>query len=82
MGAETGRSGPARLAAVRHVLYLIFNEGYVSSAGPDLHRRELSGEAIRLARAVHELLPGLGEVTGLLALMLLAADPRALRNRK
>jgi RNA polymerase sigma factor (sigma-70 family) len=60
-----------RLDAVLHVLYLIFNEGHTSSAGPDLRRVELSAEAIRLARAVHTLLPGDGEVAGLLALMLL-----------
>ncbi|MFJ2780733.1 MULTISPECIES: RNA polymerase sigma factor [unclassified Kitasatospora] len=63
---------PARLDVVLHVLYLIFNEGYTSSAGPDLRRVELSREAIRLARAVHTLLPDDGEVTGLLALMLLS----------
>ncbi|MFI6843141.1 sigma-70 family RNA polymerase sigma factor [Kitasatospora sp. NBC_00085] len=62
---------PARLDAVLHVLYLIFNEGYASSAGPDLQRVELAREAIRLTRAVHALLPEDGEVTGLLALMLL-----------
>ncbi|MBG0559863.1 RNA polymerase sigma factor [Actinoplanes aureus] len=62
---------PRRLAAVLHVLYLIFNEGHTSSAGPDLRRVELSAEAVRLARAVHALLPGDSEVTGLLALMLL-----------
>src|SRR5262249_28245009 len=60
-----------RLGAVLHVLYLIFNEGYVSTAGPSLHRRELSAEAIRLARMVHRLLPGAAEGTGVLALMLL-----------
>ncbi|MGW4897172.1 RNA polymerase sigma factor [Kitasatospora sp. NPDC004240] len=62
---------PARLDAVLHVLYLIFNEGYASSAGPDLRRVELSREAIRLTRAVHAILPDDGEVAGLLALMLL-----------
>jgi RNA polymerase sigma factor (sigma-70 family) len=65
-----------RLAAVLHVLYLIFNEGYVSTSGPSLQRRELSAEAIRLARIARRLLPDDGEVTGLLALMLLI-DARA-----
>ena len=60
-----------RLRAVLHVLYLIFNEGYTATSGPDLHRGELTGEAIRLTRTVHRLLPGDGEVAGLLALMLL-----------
>ena len=46
------------LGAVLHVLYLIFNEGYASSSGPDLQRVDLSNEAIRLTRAVHHLLPG------------------------
>ncbi|MFI9063653.1 RNA polymerase sigma factor [Streptomyces sp. NPDC053429] len=62
---------PARLDAVLHVLYLMFNEGYTSSSGPDLQRAPLAREAVRLARAVHALLPDDGEVTGLLALMLL-----------
>ncbi|MBF9069301.1 RNA polymerase sigma factor [Streptacidiphilus fuscans] len=62
---------PARLDAVLHVLYLIFNEGYASSTGAELRRVELSREAIRLTRAVHALLPDDAEVTGLLALMLL-----------
>lgn len=60
-----------RLAAVLHVLYLIFNEGYASTSGPALHRSELAAEAIRLARLVHGLLPDDAEVAGLLALMLL-----------
>jgi predicted RNA polymerase sigma factor len=60
-----------RLDAVLHVLYLIFNEGHTSSAGPDLRRVDLSAEAIRLARALHALLPDGSEVAGLLALMLL-----------
>jgi len=69
-----------RLAAVLHVLYLIFNEGYASSVGPDLQRRELAGEAIRLARAVRAVLPDDGEVAGLLALMLLTDARRAARS--
>jgi RNA polymerase sigma factor (sigma-70 family) len=63
--------GTERLRVVLHVLYLIFNEGYTASAGSELHRADLALEAIRLARAVHEQLPADGEVTGLLALMLL-----------
>jgi RNA polymerase sigma factor (sigma-70 family) len=69
-----------RLAAVLHVLYLIFNEGYASTAGPLLQRVELSAEAIRLARIVHRLLPEDGEVTGLLALMLLTDARRPART--
>jgi predicted RNA polymerase sigma factor len=69
-----------RLAAVLHVLYLVFNEGYASTSGPDLHRKELSAEAIRLARLVHRLLPDDGEVTGLLALMLLTDARRPART--
>jgi RNA polymerase sigma factor (sigma-70 family) len=69
-----------RLREVLHVLYLIFNEGYTSSAGPSLHRCELSSEAIRLARIVHRLLPADPEVTGLLALMLLTDARRTART--
>jgi RNA polymerase sigma factor (sigma-70 family) len=72
---------PARLAAVLHVLYLIFNEGYTASSGDRLHRVELTAEAIRLARQLHGRLPGDGEVAGLLALMLLTDARRPARTR-
>jgi RNA polymerase sigma factor (sigma-70 family) len=70
----------ASLEAVLHVLYLVFNEGYAPSSGPAAHRVDLSNEAIRLARAVHGLLPQDGEVTGLLALMLLSDARRPARS--
>ena len=69
-----------RSAAVLHVLYLIFTEGYAATAGPRLHRGELTTEAIRLTRIVHRLLPDDGEVAGLLALMLLTDARRAART--
>jgi predicted RNA polymerase sigma factor len=70
-----------RMRAVLHVLYLIFNEGHTATSGPDLQRRELTGEAIRLTRALHALLPRDGEIAGLLALMLLTDARRAARTR-
>ena len=76
-------SGPERterLGAVLHVLYLIFNEGYAATTGPNLQRVELSTEAIRLARMVHRVLPDDGEATGLLALMLLTDARRPART--
>jgi predicted RNA polymerase sigma factor len=69
-----------RLSAVLHVLYLIFNEGYTSTSGDALHRTDLSNEAIRLARAVCQHLPGSGDAAGLLALMLLTDARRAART--
>ena len=69
-----------RLAAVLHVLYLIFSEGYSSSVGAALQRTDLSNEAIRLARGVRAMLPTDGEVAGLLALMLLTDARRAART--
>ena len=70
----------ARLAAVLHVLYLVFSEGYASTSGASLQRTELAAEAIRLTRIVHRLLPEDGEVTGLLALMLLTDARRPART--
>jgi len=69
-----------RLGAVLHVLYLVFSEGYTSSVGQDLHRTDLSNEAIRLTRTLYALLPKDGEVCGLLALMLLTDARRAART--
>jgi len=69
-----------RLPAVLRVLYLIFNEGYASSIGMQMQRLDLAREAIRLTRAMKALLPDDGEVTGLLALMLLTDARRAART--
>jgi predicted RNA polymerase sigma factor len=75
---------PERLAAVLEVLYLIFNEGYTASEGDALHRVELTAEAIRLTRQLHEEVPRddpqTGEVAGLLALMLLTDARRPARQ--
>jgi RNA polymerase sigma factor (sigma-70 family) len=70
-----------RIAAVRDVLYLLFNEGHTASSGASLHRTQLSAEAIRLARQLHAALPGDGETAGLLALMLLTDARRPARTR-
>jgi len=71
---------PRRVSGVLAVLYLVFNEGYLTSR-PDTDpvRHELTAEAIRLARLLRELMPGDGEVAGLLALMLLTEARRAAR---
>ena len=69
-----------RVRSVLHVLYLLFNEGYASSSGPDLARADLSSEAIRLARMIHRELPDDPEVAGLLALMLLTDARRPART--
>ncbi len=71
---------PERLQIVLHVLYLIFNEGYTATTGLELQRVELTAEAIRLARDLHRLRANDGEVTGLLALMLLTDARRAART--
>jgi RNA polymerase sigma factor (sigma-70 family) len=76
----TDQERAQRLGAVLHVLYLIFNEGYVASIGSQAQRLELSGEAIRLTRALHHFLPNDGEVGGLLALMLLTNARRKART--
>jgi RNA polymerase sigma factor (sigma-70 family) len=70
-----------RLGVVLHVLYLIFNEGYTATSGARLQRRELAREAIRLTRTARALLPGDGEVAGLLALMLLTQARSDARDR-
>ncbi len=71
---------PERLTGVLAVLYLLFNEGYTASCGPDLVRPELSAEAIRLTRLLAALMPGEPETMGLLALMLLQDSRRAART--
>ncbi|MFD0685249.1 RNA polymerase sigma factor [Actinomadura fibrosa] len=75
-----GAEREERLRVVLHVLYLIFNEGYAASSGSELHRADLAAEAIRLTRMVHAQLPEDGEVTGLLALMLLTHARREART--
>jgi RNA polymerase sigma factor (sigma-70 family) len=69
-----------RLRSVCEVLYLLFNEGYTSSSGPDLLRVDLSGEATRLSRMLHRQVPDDPEVAGLLALMLLTEARRPART--
>jgi RNA polymerase sigma-70 factor, ECF subfamily len=69
-----------RLPTVLRVIYLIFTEGYAASTGEELLRADLTEEAIRLARILHRLLPAEPEVSGLLALLLLADARRAART--
>jgi len=70
---------PDRLGAVLQVIYLVFNEGYYATSGTSVTRVDLSSEAIRLGRLLHELLPD-PEVKGLLALMLLHESRRSART--
>lgn len=70
----------ARLVSVMHVLYLVFNEGYVATAGRELGRVDLAREAIRLTRMLRTLRPDDAEVTGLLALMLMTEARRGART--
>ncbi|MBB2909179.1 RNA polymerase sigma factor (sigma-70 family) [Streptosporangium becharense] len=76
-----GTDRTERLAEVRHVLYLIFNEGYTATDGADLTVPELSAEAIRLTRMLHRLVPDDAETAGLLALLLLTDARRPARTR-
>jgi RNA polymerase sigma-70 factor, ECF subfamily len=70
---------PARLAGVLRVIYLIFNEGYAASAGQQLVRHDLCGEAVRLGRLLYQLMPDQPEVAGLLSLLLLHDARRSAR---
>jgi RNA polymerase sigma-70 factor (ECF subfamily) len=69
-----------RLQGVLAAIYLVFTEGYVATSGEDLMRPDLAREAIRLGRLLDELMPGRGEIKGLLALMLLHDARRAGRE--
>ncbi|MEW1910752.1 DUF6596 domain-containing protein [Kitasatospora sp. NPDC085895] len=75
-----GAEAAERLAEVRQVLYLVFNEGHTATAGPDLTAPELSAEAVRLTRLLHRLVPEDAETAGLLALMLLTDARRPART--
>src|SRR5215471_18545341 len=77
--APTPQELPERLDAVLHVVYLVFNEGYSATAGAEVTRAQMTGEAIRLGRLLTELQPE-AEVIGLLALMLLQESRRAART--
>ena len=78
--APAARARTERLEAVLHVLYLIFNEGYTASVGSRLQRFDMASEAIRLTRAVRQLIPDDTEVAGLLALMILTDARRLARS--
>ena len=76
----TAEDLPTRVSGVLAVLFLVFNEGYLTSgADTDPIRQDLTGEAIRLTRMLRDLLPDDGEVAGLLALMLLTDARRSAR---
>jgi RNA polymerase sigma factor (sigma-70 family) len=79
-GAPAPAEMPGRVAAVAAVLYLVFTEGHTATTGGGLTDPSLSAEAIRLTRMLHGYLPSAGEVTGLLALMLLTDARRAART--
>jgi RNA polymerase sigma factor (sigma-70 family) len=76
----TAEDRAARLEAVTHVLYLIFSEGYMASSGAEVHRCDLSNEALRLTRMLRAVVPDDTEVAGLLALMLLTDARRVART--
>ena len=71
---------PARVTSVLSVVYLVFTEGHTATSGTELGRPELAAEAIRLGRAVVELMPDEPEAMGLLALMLLTEARRPARD--
>ncbi|GAA3150452.1 RNA polymerase sigma factor [Kribbella aluminosa] len=76
----TAEEYDVRLRAVLQVLYLIFNEGHTASAGSSLQRVDLADEALRITRLLHRSVGGSGEVTGLLALMILTHARRDART--
>ncbi|TDW23140.1 RNA polymerase sigma factor [Kribbella kalugense] len=76
----TAEEYDVRLRAVLHVLYLIFNEGHTASAGDSLQRVDLAAEALRITRLLHHAVGGSGEVSGLLALMILTHARRDART--
>jgi RNA polymerase sigma factor (sigma-70 family) len=76
----SGEDRARRMTSVLHVLYLLFNEGYAASAGPELGRPDLAGEAIRLTRLLLSSVPGDREVEGLLGMMLLSEARRPART--
>ena len=72
---------PARLETVLDAIYAAYAEGWTDPGGSDVARRDLTAEAMFLARLVVELLPGASEALGLLALMLHAEARRRARRR-
>ncbi len=77
--SRSPRNSAARLAAVLAVVYLVFNEGYLASAGRTPARRDLAAQAVSLARLLHRLMPREAEVLGLLALLMLHESRAAAR---